>query len=145
MVHALEEASRVVSAEGVLLDLRPLAIDAAFEVTSPQGDLRLGELSGAPGLAADFACRRAIREALERGWFAEDSVKYLRFSLYWDSPVELMEFWGTPRSRREVPPAAMLAEASSHLERPGDQARVRVQEVLRLARYRKRRSGPKVD
>ena len=144
MVHALAEASRVVSLGGVILDLRPLAMDAALEVTSPDTVHRLGNLSGASGLAADFACRRAVEEALARGSLVEDAVRYLRFAFYWDSLPELRTFWATPKSRRQAPSEALLADAGSRLEGLGGPARIRVQEILRLARYRMG-LRPKVD
>ena len=92
MVDALAEASRVVSADGCVLDLRPQVADLPFEVATADQTFQLGTVSGAPALNADFACRHAINEATAKGWLVSDGVAYFTFALCWDSLIELKAF-----------------------------------------------------
>ena len=92
MVHALEEAVRVVTRDGCVLDLRPLAFDLPFEVETPGGVEQIGYAGGAPGLAADFACLRAERAAVSQQLLTRDEVRYLTFALFWKTREELTVF-----------------------------------------------------
>ena len=138
MVHALEEAARVLATDGHVIDLRPLARDMPFEVETPDRVDQLGHIDGAPGLAADIACLSAERRAISAGTLFRDRVGYVTFALYWRSLEELRayldQYW---RSRRRPPPSEQIEAAGHLLAIGGEAARVRVREILRLARFRK--------
>jgi hypothetical protein len=138
MVHALEEAARVLATDGHVIDLRPLALDMPFEVETPEGVDQLGHIDGAPGLAADVACLSAERRAISAGTLLRDRVQYVTFALYWRNLDELKayldKYW---RSRRRHPPSEQVEAAGHLLAVGGSAARVRVREILRLVRFRK--------
>lgn len=138
MVHALEEAARVLATDGYLVDLRPLALDMPFEVETPEGTTQLGHIEGALGLAADIACLSAERRAVSAGTLLRDQVRYATFALYWSTLDELeaylAKYW---QSRRRPPPSALVEAAGRLLAAGRGAARIRVREILRLVRFRK--------
>ncbi len=139
MVHALEEAVRVVTRDGCVIDLRPLSFDLPFEVESAGGVEQIGYVPAAPlGLEADFACRLAERAAVSQGLLTREEVRYLTFAFYWKTRDELTAFIAEHWQWRRLAPARESVEnAGRLLVSSGGTARIRAREVLRLARFRK--------
>jgi hypothetical protein len=139
MVHALEEALRVVTSDGCVLDLRPLAFDLPFEVETPGGVEQIGYVpAAAPGLAADFACLRAERTAGSQRLLTRDEVRYLTFALYWKTQDELSAFLAEHWQCRRLAPARESVENAGRLLASSEgTARICAREILRLARFRK--------
>jgi hypothetical protein len=93
MVHALNEIRRVLTADGILIDLRPVFDRWLIEVTSARRTLETGRMQDFPlGLADDEAANRAIAQAATNGWFARDQGEFFSYTYSWDAPSE-MEEW----------------------------------------------------
>ncbi len=67
MVHALEEAWRVLRPEGLLLDLRPAMVHRKVGVAGQDGPLEVGVMR--ERFDDDLAADRAVAGALRRGLF----------------------------------------------------------------------------
>ena len=93
MVHALEEARRVLMPGGTLIDIRPLNERWNIEVVSERGFKETGRMDDLPDpLNADRASNEAMREVELRGWFQREQEQFFPFFYSWDTPSEMEEF-----------------------------------------------------
>ena len=93
MVHALSEIRRVLSPDGILIDLRPLADHWPVEVVSLRELKRTGRVSDLPGQTeGDAASGKALSEAERLGWFTREREELFSFVYSWDTPSEMEEF-----------------------------------------------------
>lgn len=138
MVHALQEIRRVLTREGTLIDLRPLAGNWPLEVVSNRAGHEVGRVTDLPeGLEDDAAANRTIARAADDGWFLREKEEMFPLYYYWDSPKDLEAYveenWSdfisidqdVYRSLRSV---WALADAD---------ARVRVRANMLITRWRK--------
>lgn len=137
MVHALAECRRVLTPEGLLIDLRPFAGNWPLEVVTATRQWAAGPLDDSQEQPDDHAANGAIAAALHAGWFVEERTTTFPFAWYWDTLAELeayiAERWSTvvrlpEDTRRAV--EQLLAEA-------GPDARLRFRRRMRLGRYRR--------
>ena len=70
MVHALQEARRVLKPGGILIELRPAPIHRRVWITSGGGDQLLGAMSEV--LDDDRAANQAVAEVLRSGLFTRE-------------------------------------------------------------------------
>ncbi len=91
MVHALEEAWRVLVPDGIVVDVRPLSQDVPLEVVFEGGVESAGMLDLSPGLHYDRDSDRAIDEAVSRQIFTEQKLEYFGYSFNWDTVEGLDE------------------------------------------------------
>ncbi len=90
MVHALSEIQRVLTAQGVLIDLRPFDDHWPIEVVSQQSVQETGRVIDIQkGLEDDAAADRSIAKAVSDGWFTLEHTSFFPFYYYWDSPREM--------------------------------------------------------
>ena len=93
MVHALEEARRVLVPGGTLVDIRPLNGKWPIEVASARELRKTGEVDDRPEpLEADRASNQAMQEVESRGWFGRMQEESFPFLYAWDTPAEMEEF-----------------------------------------------------
>jgi hypothetical protein len=138
MVHALEEARRVLVPEGILIDMRPLADRWRVEVVSGRGSQETGRVHDLPDqVTGDTAANQAMQEVEARGWFRREAEEIFPFFYSWDTPSELEEFveedWGgfielDDETTRNTRSNWALADADS---------RVRIRVNILITRWRK--------
>jgi len=93
MVHALNEISRVLVRDGILIDLRPLGDRAPVDVVSNRETRQAGNVSQLPeDLADDEAANESIAQAEEQNWFIKEREGFFPFYFYWDSPKEMQAY-----------------------------------------------------
>jgi hypothetical protein len=93
MVHALEEARRVLVPGGILIDIRPLSGCWPIEVVSARGFQETGHVDDFPEpLKADQASNETMQEVESRGWFQREQEELFPFFYSWDTPSEMEEF-----------------------------------------------------
>jgi hypothetical protein len=93
MVHALDEIRRVLLADGIMIDLRPLQDRWHIEVTSGREVRETGRVQDYPSLLADDeAANRAMARAAANGWFTREQEEVFPYYYSWDTPSE-MEEW----------------------------------------------------
>ena len=93
MVHALKEIRRVLAADGILIDLRPLAERWQIEVASRREVKEAGRLVDLEiGLEDDRSANEAMAQAESQGWFIREREEYFPFFYYWDSPNEMKKY-----------------------------------------------------
>lgn len=93
MVHALSEIRRVLTPDGILLDLRPMQARWPVEVISARETRETGRIVDFPrGVEDDEAANRAMAEAKQKGWFLRERETTFPYIYSWDSPSELEEW-----------------------------------------------------
>jgi hypothetical protein len=93
MVHALSEIRRVLTREGILIDMRPLAEGWPVEVVSSNELKETGRVTDLPDqVSGDVAANAAMKEAESRGWFVRGQEEFFPFFYSWDTPSEMEEF-----------------------------------------------------
>jgi hypothetical protein len=93
MVHALNEISRILSPNGFLIDIRPLAERWPVEVASMREIREAGRVSDlVEGLEDDQAAAQAMSQAIAQHQYAVDRVEFFPFYYYWDTPNEMKEY-----------------------------------------------------
>jgi hypothetical protein len=138
MVHALEEVWRVLTPEGILLDVRPLGERWPIEVVSARNLKETGQVMDLPEqLEGDRAANGAIQKTEARGWFRLDREEFFPFFYSWDTPSEMEEFiaedWAdfvdlSEEAKKATRSTWALGEADS---------RVRVRVKVLLTKWRK--------
>ena len=93
MVHALSEIRRVLTPDGILIDLRPILDHWQIEVLSAREVQETGKVQDFPiGLADDEAANRSMAQAEAQGWFYREQEEFFSYVYSWDTPKE-MEEW----------------------------------------------------
>ena len=79
--------------EGTLIDLRPLAGHWPVEVVSKREGHEVGRVTDLPqGLEDDAAANRTISKAADDGWFSREKEEMFPLYYYWDSPKDLEDY-----------------------------------------------------
>ena len=133
MVHALSEIRRVLTPDGVLIDLRPFSGEWTVEVVSARETRETGHVTPQPvGVADDEAANRAMADVESRSWFRREADTSFPIHYVWDTPSE-METWiaeeweGVAALSEEVIRATRSAWALSDAD---SQVRVNVKMVI---------------
>jgi len=93
MVHALSEIHRLVTRDGILIDLRPLADRWPVEVVSSREIKEAGKMTDLEiGLQDDRSANESMLQAESQGWFQREREEFFPFFYYWDSPNEMKEY-----------------------------------------------------
>ncbi len=93
MVHALQEAWRVLVSHGILIDVRPISADAQLEIVTHDESVSAGIVDMSLDIASDIAADNAINDVIQKGNF-----KYLKMderfdvSYYWTSVEEMKAY-----------------------------------------------------
>lgn len=138
MVHALNEIHRVLTPDGVLIDLRPLCDHWDIEVFSARETRETGTMTDLPrGIEDDEAANRAMAAAESNGWFQREKETLFRIHYVWDTASEMEEWvddeWENMNS---LDPAARQATRSAWALGDAD-SQVRVKVKMLIARWKK--------
>jgi hypothetical protein len=139
MVHALNEIRRVLTPNGILIDLRPMLDRWTIEVVSARETKQTGRVTDFPiGLADDEKANQSLTKAEQNGWFNRNREEYFPYSYSWDTPTEMEEWiaeeWEDfigldDETKRATRSAWALGDADS---------RVRVNVKMLITEWRKR-------
>ena len=138
MVHALDEIRRVLAADGVLIDLRPLGDKWRVDVFSARETRQTGTMTDLPeGMEDDSAANQAMAEGERRGYFFRERAELFPIHYIWDTASEMEEWIDTEwegfisleeETRRATRSAWALGDADS---------RVRVEVKVLITRWKK--------
>lgn len=133
MVHALQEASRVVVPAGLILDLRPMSATYPLELVTAAAAVPAGEIPAYGAAESDQACEEAVQHALRSGWFKVTASTRFELEFYCDNDAELRsELEGYRRTKQ-----ARMNYAEIESRRRDLQARIRFRRPTMLDVYRK--------
>jgi hypothetical protein len=134
MVHALSEVRRVLRDGGRFVDLRPIVCHPAVDVLSGEGEAHAGRLDDSTDQADQDACERALSYARAHRWFRQLAAEDFSYSIYWDTPAEMLEYLAANWEEIEVPEEVVLrAQRLADLGPAPVQVRVRL--AMRIVRY----------
>ncbi len=139
MVHALGETRRVLAADSILIDIRPLLDRWPIEVTSQAGHLEAGRVTDLKEpMEDDAAANAAMQQAVSTAMLAREQQQAASFFYYWDTPKEMESYIAENWSDVvEVHEDAWHSLRSSWAS-AGAEARVSLRMKLLFTRYRKR-------
>jgi hypothetical protein len=144
MVDALRESWRVLSADGIIVDLRPLSSTTCpIEFVTAEEAISVAEVDASGLVEDDVAADRAIERVVQDGWFRQRQASTFQFEFSWDNVDAMATFIkGSRRIKRVTPSCGDLEKAHrSHVARAGRGARVRYMRPMLLAVYQ-RCTGP---
>lgn len=141
-MHALHEIWRVLTSDGILIDLRPVSDQWPIEVVSSRNIQVTGHVLDLPAsLADDEAANQAINQAAEKGWFFKEQEEFFPYYYSWDSPDEMEDYieeeW---EDYIDLDEATMHATSSAWALSDAD-ARVRVCTKMLITRWRKQKQA----
>jgi len=137
MVHALEEAWRVLVSRGILVDLRPLCIDIPLEILSPAGSESAGLVDMNPDIDKDIAAEAATQAVVRDGYYKELKRETFDFAYYWNTVREFKADLDERWKDEVILPADVLKRARAMYKKLGDTARVRIRIRMLLAKFAK--------
>jgi hypothetical protein len=143
MVHALRESCRVLGAEGILIDLRPVSALFPIDAVAGSSEFRIGEGNATATIEDDRAADRAILEQVDGSWLVPRQHTKFEIDYYWDTTSEMAEFLRTGRVPKTVTPD--YAEIDAALRAAGNRAdtpaRLRSTRRMTLYSFAKGRRG----
>ena len=90
MVHALNEAWRVLVGQGIMIDLRPLCLDMPIDIVYKEKIGCAGKADMSPDLVHEVAAERAIEKVVNAGLYAGLSVERFELAYYWSTVRGMM-------------------------------------------------------
>jgi hypothetical protein len=137
MVNALREALRVLTPEGVLIDVRPVTAPIVVEVIIPEvAWAKTVDAYSAPDDVA--AADAAIHHAVSREWLVFETSLPFNFEIDCDSEAELKVYADARKLRGAEIPYEELEERRRELDAEGHAARLRCRRPWMLSTYRKK-------
>ena len=137
MVDALREAHRVLTASGVLIDVRPVTEPIVVEVifgTQAVWAQTVYSYSAPEDVAAADA---AVQHAISREWLVFETRRAFEFEIHCDSAAELRAYAEARKLRGAELPHEELEERRRDLRGVGNAARLRCRRPWMLTTYRK--------
>jgi hypothetical protein len=137
MVNALREALRVLTPEGVLIDVRPVIEPIVVEVIIPEVVwTKTVDTYSAPDDVA--AADAAVQHAVSREWLVFETSLPFNFEIDCDSAAELRVYADARKLRGAEIPYEELEERRRELGAEGQAARLRCRRPWMLSTYRKK-------
>ena len=137
MVHALQEAWRVLVPRGLLIDLRPIAFDAPLEVVTPGGCESAGPVDMSPQVKYDLTADHALQVVLHAAPLTKLQVEYFDSAYYWNALPEMIAYIDDKWQDDLIIPDSVLQQAQLLFDRHPAQSRLRLRFRMKLAKFEK--------
>jgi hypothetical protein len=135
MVHALDEAWRVLVPQGILIDLRPYCVEVPLELVSAAGVESIARLDSSSSQPDDLAADRAFESAEQARIFKQLKLEYFHHAYYWNSVEDLRVDYEETWKDDIVLPGKVLRKVSSLYKKQTVPARLRVRIRVKLVVY----------
>ncbi len=138
MVHALQEAWRVLVSHGILIDVRPISGDAQLDIVTHERSLSAGIVDMSPGIASDIAADNAINEVIQKGAF-----NYLKMderfdvSYYWTTVEEMKAYVDDKWKDDAILTGEVVRKARTIFDNFRREARIRISLQMKLSKLEK--------
>lgn len=140
MVDALREAWRVLVADGLLIDLRPLAsLGSPLEIVAGDEAVQVGEVDEPGTVADDLAADHAAAQVVGSGCYRLAKTAHFEFEFSWDTVGEMASFVAGSRRMGGVSPSYSDLERTHRAwcARARGRVRLRYRRKMLLTVYRK--------
>ena len=138
MVDALREAHRVLTAAGVLIDVRPVTAPILVELVAGTQAVWVKTVHSYSTPEDVAAADHAVQHVVSRGWFVFETSLPFDFEIYCDSATELRAYAEARKLRGAEIPYEELEERQREFDAEGQATRLRCRRPWRLSRYRKK-------
>ena len=143
MVHALNEARRVLVSSGSLVDLRPVSCNPPIEILTGSGSIHAGLLDETPGEPDDLAADQAIAGVVRSGAFEAVHSEHFKITNYWETLDGLTVYAAERWTDSAVIPDDVLRRAEAivaEVEAEGDEgiSGVRIMREMHMSKYSKK-------
>ncbi len=136
MVHALQEAHRVLKPGGALIDLRPAPAHRRLGIGTGRAWRFVGELHEI--LDDDYAASAAVDRMVSEGYLQPEKRLVFQLDRVMDNLQEVRDFIDEFDQRRDLPPhTALLERLQRRYERAPRSAKLAVRGPMHLAVLRK--------
>jgi hypothetical protein len=139
MVHALNEAWRVLTPHGIMIDVRPLSVDSALDIVFMGKKEFAGIVDMSPDVVHDIAADHAIEEVLKQEKYIELMGERFQMAYYWKTVrgmvADIRERWKDDVILEEN----VIQEAYMLFRKHRPKAQVRLVLQMKLAKYEKQR------
>jgi hypothetical protein len=137
MVHALDEARRVLVPQGILIDLRPYCVEVSLELIFEAGMESIAMLDSSSSKPDDLAADKAFESAAQAGIFKELKLEYFYHAYYWNSVEDFLVDYEEKWKDDIVLPRKVIRKASSLYGKHPAGARLRARIRSKLVVYEK--------
>ena len=137
MVRALKEIWRVLTPNGILIDLRPIHLFWPVEVMTGDKVVVAGEIDSRPFKVNDDAADDALKQVEREGWFASESTGEFAYTSAWDTLAEMIAYGEENWSTFMPLPESLMSSVQALIMKGGANTRVRIQRDIGIRRYRK--------
>lgn len=137
MVHALEEAERVLVPGGQLIDLRPVSVDSRLEIIDGEAVRPAGMVDFSGGLPEDQAADQAVTQRLLRGGLFPEGDRQFEHAYYWEDLASMKAYAEERWSESASVPERVYRRAEDLIRKSLGPVRIRVRLLVHLAAYRK--------
>jgi hypothetical protein len=138
MVHALDEAHRVLVPGGILVDMRPYGLKVPLEIVQDGVSECIGMADTSAGQPYDLAVDQTLVNGIANDMFKRKSSEFFPSAFYWDAYQDFLEdLHGNWFSDLKVPARAL--RKVSMLFKKCHGSRLRVQFRIKLEVYEKQR------
>jgi hypothetical protein len=136
MVHALEEAERVLVPGGQLIDLRPVSVDTRLEILDGDAVRPAGIVDFSGGLPEDQAADQAIARRVRRGGLSPEGNRRFEHAYYWQDLASMKAYAEERWSESASVPERVYRRAEDLIHKSLGPVRIRVRLLVHLAAYR---------
>jgi hypothetical protein len=138
MVHALEQARRVLVPQGILLDLRPYGWQAPLEFLHGGRTQPIAMLDTSSDWPDSLAADRAFESAVQVGLFQPSHTESFDQAYYWDSVADLLVDYNEKWKGDIKLPRSAVRKAARMYQEVSTPARLRIRFPVKLGVYKKR-------
>ena len=138
MVDALQEARRVLTRRGVLIDVHPVVAPIVVEVIIAAQTIWTKEVASYSAPEDVAAASAAVEHAISGEWFAFEKSIYFDFEIFCDAAVELSVYVQDRKLRGGEIPYDELEQRRRALGAVGPATRLRCRRPWMLSAYHKK-------
>jgi hypothetical protein len=138
MVYALKEAWRVLRPRGLMIDLRPICLDASLDILYKEGKETARIVDMSPEIDLEIAADQAIEKVLEDGCYKELAAERFDIAYYWNTVKGMMADIRNRWIEDVIIEESVIQRAYTLFGRYRSHNKVRLLIQMRLASYEKR-------
>ena len=139
-MHALEESWRVLSPNGVLVDIRPYLGNMRLEVLSDDGVELAGIIDDSDLVPDHEAVDRSLAGGQKNGMFVKEEEKFFDYEYIWDTREDFKSYVDENWTSRKVS-IANYSKLKKLVKNVSGNTRIRLRDVRIITRYRKSSTG----
>jgi hypothetical protein len=135
-LQAVQEGWRVLKPNGILCDIHPYNAFTPFTIATGEQELMLDVLDRSDAIEDVLIAQNALAIKVHEKFFTLEQQELFKTYRYWDSVEAARVFYDSEDSNACISPE-LDEKAGLMLKDAGDDAKISVQRLLLIGRYRK--------